>query len=140
MDFRWSRKLSGGPKTHQIAPFISKFSRGGDAPWPPRLFWIHILYRLATRLKTNVCRSSVACVHNIGNLNLYWFLRFWAFSHASNEQKTGQQSTFHCLYSLVFVYADIRCRSQSEHCDFFILHIKWWNIIYNIYYISSFHM
>jgi len=28
MDFRWSRKLSGGRKTHQIAPFISKFSRG----------------------------------------------------------------------------------------------------------------
>ena len=23
---------------------------GGHAPWPPRLFWIHILYRLATRL------------------------------------------------------------------------------------------
>jgi len=33
MDFRWSRKLCGGPKTHQIAPFISKFS-GGHAPDP----------------------------------------------------------------------------------------------------------
>jgi len=34
MDFRWSRKLSGGPKTHQIAPFISKFS-GRACPLTP---------------------------------------------------------------------------------------------------------
>jgi len=33
--FRWSRKLSGGPKTHQIAPFISKFSGGGACPLTP---------------------------------------------------------------------------------------------------------
>ena len=26
------------PKTHQIAPFISKFSGGGMPPDPPRLF------------------------------------------------------------------------------------------------------
>jgi len=35
---RWSRKLSGGPKTQQIAPFISNFSGGACAPDPPTLF------------------------------------------------------------------------------------------------------
>jgi len=35
MDFRWSRTLSGGPKTHQIAPFISKFSGGGGGGHAP---------------------------------------------------------------------------------------------------------
>jgi len=36
MDFRWSRKLSGGPKTHQIAPFLKKkISGGGMPPDPP---------------------------------------------------------------------------------------------------------
>jgi len=60
MDFLWSRKLSGGPKTHQIAPFISKnFRGGGHAPWPPRLFWIHILYRLATRLYSTITWRDV---------------------------------------------------------------------------------
>jgi len=34
MDFRWSRKLSGSTKTHQIAPFISKFSGGGGGACP----------------------------------------------------------------------------------------------------------
>jgi len=35
MDFRWSTKLSGGTKTHQIAPFIKKFSGGGGMPPDP---------------------------------------------------------------------------------------------------------
>jgi len=35
MDFLWSRKLSGGPKTHQIAPFISKILAGRACPLTP---------------------------------------------------------------------------------------------------------
>ena len=61
MDFRWSRKLSGGPKTHQIAPFISKFS--GMPPDPPRLFWIHIRYRLATPLTSHIKLVCLFCLH-----------------------------------------------------------------------------
>jgi len=61
MDFRWSRKLSGGPKMHPIAPFFSKFS-GGACPLTPldyfeSTFFIGCFYRLIILNDTEIAFS-----------------------------------------------------------------------------------
>jgi len=48
--FSLVKKALRRPQNAPNCTIYFKIIGGGDAPWPPRLFWIHILYRLATRL------------------------------------------------------------------------------------------
>jgi len=56
MDFVGQESSPEAPKRTKLHHLFQNFKGGGMLPDPSRLFWIHILYRLATRLQTNVLK------------------------------------------------------------------------------------